>query len=302
MKRIAALISAGFVAALVSTQSAQAEPVNPDFGSVNVGPVTSGPVLAQGAAGFDANGISAAAAASSPPGVAPGNAGAGPSFTYVPIPDNIVVTTGGPPQTTNGIIANPGTGLQSACAPGQTGYYVYDSNGMFVGIVCVPNATTPNTTIGATALSLADEASSRQPWPRLTVDVNPETGTTGLESWFWLAPGTAAMPEASATAGPLTVIVKAALADVLWEFGDGSRIDSGLNLGQAYPSQSVVRHVYQTDSYQRSAGYQVLATVRFGVWYSVNAGPWRFLGTKAKSYSLSYVVNQIQPEGVPTTP
>jgi len=173
---------------------------------------------------------------------------------------------------------------------------------MFVGIVCVPNATTPNSTIGSTALSLADEASSRQPWPRLAIGVNPDTGVTGLESWFWLAPGTAAMPEASATAGPLTVIVKAALADVLWEFGDGGQTDSGLNLGQAYPSQSTVRHVYQTDSYQRSGGYQVLATLRFGVWYSVNAGPWRFLGTKAKSYSLSYVVNQIQPEGVPTTP
>lgn len=302
MNRIAALISAGFVAALVSTQSAQAEPVNPDFGSVNVGPVTSGPVLAQGAAGFDANGISAAAAASSPPGVAPGNAGAGPSFTYVAIPNNMVVTTGGPPQATNGIIANPGTGLQSACAPGQTGYYVYDSNGMFVGVVCVPNGTATTAPVSATVLALAEEASSRQPWPRLTVGVNPDTGLTGLDSWFWLAPGNAAMPPASATAGPLTVTVKAALADILWDFGDGSGIDAGLNLGQAYPSQSFVRHVYQTDSYQRSAGYQVLATLRFGTWYSVNAGPWRFLGTKAKSYSLSYVVNQIQPEGVPTTP
>jgi hypothetical protein len=34
----------------------------------------------------------------------------------------------------------------------------------------------------------------------------------------------------------------------------------------------------------------------------VNAGPWRFLGTKGKSYALSYAVNQIQPEGVPASP
>jgi hypothetical protein len=110
------------------------------------------------------------------------------------------------------------------------------------------------------------------------------------------------MPPASATAGPLTVTVRAALLDVLWDFGDGGRTDSGLSLGQAYPRQSSIGHVYQTDTYQQPGGYQVAATLRFGVWYSVNAGPWRFLGTKGKSYALSYAVNQIQPEGVPASP
>jgi len=173
---------------------------------------------------------------------------------------------------------------------------------MFAGVVCVPNATGPTTPVGASVLALAQEASARQPWPRLAVGVNPGTGVTGLESWFWLAPGDATMPEASATAGPLTVTAKAALIDVLWDLGDGSRIDSGLSLGQAYPGQSGIRHVYETDTYQRSGGYQVLAMLRFGVWYSVNAGPWLFLGTKANTYSLAYLVNQVQPEGVPTTP
>jgi hypothetical protein len=151
-------------------------------------------------------------------------------------------------------------------------------------------------------LALAQEASSRQAWPRLTVGVNPDRGLTGLASWFWLTPPNAAMAPASATAGPLTVTVRAALLDVSWDFGDGGRTDSGLGLGQAYPRQSSIGHVYQTDTYQQPGGYQVAATLRFGVWYSVNAGPWRFLGTKAKSYALSYAVNQIQPEGVSASP
>jgi hypothetical protein len=161
----------------------------------------------------------------------------------------------------------------------------------------------PTTTTGTPGeLALAQEASSRQAWPRLTVGVNPDRGLTGLASWFWLTPSNATMPPASATAGPLTVTVRAALLDVLWDFGDGGRTDSGLGLGQPYPRQSSIGHVYQTDTYQQPGGYQVAATLRFGVWYSVNAGPWRFLGTKAKSYALSYAVNQIQPEGVPTSP
>jgi hypothetical protein len=92
------------------------------------------------------------------------------------------------------------------------------------------------------------------------------------------------------------------LIDVLWNFGDGGEMDSGLNLGRAYPQQSGIEHIYQTDTYQQPAGYEVNATLRFAVWYSVNASPWRFLGTKAKSYLLSYAVNQIQPEGVSASP
>jgi hypothetical protein len=261
--------------------------------TVTVGPTSNGPVVTQGIAGFDNNGIAAAAGASSP------QTGAlGQTFTYTPIPDNLLVTSAWPPVVQSGVIANPGTGFQPACPPGQTGYYVYDSTGSFAGVLCVPTTTTG--TPGE--LALAQEASSRQAWPRLTVGVNPDRGLTGLASWFWLTPSTATMPPASATAGPLTVTVRASLIDVLWDFGDGGRTDSGLSFGQAYPHQSSIGHVYQTDTYQEPGGYQVAATLRFGVWYSVNAGPWRFLGTKAKSYALSYAVNQIQPEGVPASP
>ncbi len=270
---------------------------------MSIGPSSAGPVVTQGLAGFDNAGITALASASTPRTGAEQTASSGLTFTYVPIPDNTLVSVGGPPQATNGVIAKPGTGFQAACPPGQTGYYVYDSSGMFAGVVCVPNATsTPTGPTSATEIALAEQASSRQPWPNLSVGVNPDTGLTGLQSWFWLRPANATMPAASATAGPLTVTVRAVLIDVLWDFGDGSRTDAGLDLGQAYPRESAIRHTYQTDTFQFAGGYQVRATLRFGVWYSVNSGPWRFLGTKAKSYSLAYSVNQIQPEGVSASP
>src|ERR1700738_92208 len=197
--------------------------------TVTIGPTSNGPVVTQGTAGFDGGGIAAAASAGSPQA---GSSGA--TFTYTPIPDHLLIATAGPPVVRSGVIANPGPGFQPACPPGQTGYYVYDSTGSFAGVLCVPTTTTG--TPGE--LALAQEASSRQTWPRLTVGVNPDRGLTGLASWFWLTPSSAAISPASATAGPLTVTVRAALLDVLWDFGDGGRTDSGLSLGQAYPRQS----------------------------------------------------------------
>ncbi len=300
--RISGLAAVGILAMILTTIPAYAEPWDTGRASVNVGPVTSGPVVSQGSAGFDNGGIAAVASAGTPKTSAEQNPNSGLTFTYTPIPDNTLVTVGGPPQANYGVIAKPGTGFQPACPPGQTGYYVYDSTGQFAGVVCVPNSTATPTPGSAAEIALAEEASSRQPWPNLRVGVNPDTGLTGLQSWFWLRPANAAMPPARATAGPLTVTVRAVLIDALWDFGDGSRTDAGLDLGQAYPRESAIRHIYQTDTFQLAGGYQVLATLRFGVWYSVNSGPWRFLGTKAKNYSLSYSVNQIQPEGVAAKP
>src|SRR6202521_5160483 len=125
--------------------------------TVTIGPTSNGPVVTQGNAGFDSSGIAAAASAGSP------QTGAlGPTFTYTPIPDNLLITTAWPPVVQSGVITNPGTGFQPACPPGQTGYYVYDSTGSFAGVLCVP--TTATGTPGE--LALAQQASSRQAWPR----------------------------------------------------------------------------------------------------------------------------------------
>ncbi len=288
------LFALGFASLMIAAvpSFARAELSESSRTSVSIGPTSSGPRVSKGTAGFDQSGIEAVATATGSTSGASLQPRAGPTFTYIPVPDNIVTSpTAGEPTLVRSALA---------CPAGQTGYFLYDPNGVFAGLVCVPDFA-----IGLPALTpslerrLAEEASSRQPWPSLAVRVSPDIGVTGLDSWFWLSPGSAAMPPASAAAGSLVVTVRATLVDVLWEFGDGARIDSGLDLGQPYPARSLIRHVYQMDTYQRPTGYPVLATLRFGVWYSVNAGPWRFLGTKAKGYSLPYRVYQIQPEGVP---
>ena len=52
----------------------------------------------------------------------------------------------------------------------------------------------------------AQQASAEQPWPVLQVQIDPQIGLTGLASALWLA-GTPQMPDAIASAGPLTVTV-----------------------------------------------------------------------------------------------
>jgi hypothetical protein len=182
------------------------------------------------------------------------------------------------------------------CPPAQTGYYVYDSNGNALGLVCVPNPTDSLLPPSTPEIALADQASSRQPWPALKFGINPTAGLTGLPSWFWLS-GSAAMPDAVASSGPLTVRVQARLAGVSWEFGDGLGFDS-VDLGQSYPVQSDIQHLYQTDTYRLSNGYTVVAILRYLVTYSVNGGPWNTLGVKTRPFSQQYLVYQLQPEAV----
>jgi hypothetical protein len=136
-----------------------------------------------------------------------------------------------------------------------------------------------------------------QPWPALQVSISPGLGLTGLASWFWLG-GSPQMPDATASAGPLTVRVHATLVDVVWSFGDGGGFSSGTDLGRTFPAASSIQYVYQTDSAGRSGGYVVSALVRYQVTYSVNGGPFNVLGVKARSYTSSYVVNQLQPQAV----
>jgi len=271
---------------------ATAEVDDPNNNTVQVGPISNGPVVSQGSAGYDPNGITAAAS-SHPSGT--DTTSSGPNYTYRPVPYNSIPAPG--IQNNNGTLSNPNQGLSApACPGGQTGYYVYDSQGSSLGIVCVPNPTDSLLPPTTPEIALADQASSRQPWPTLTLGINPSIGLTGLPSWFWLS-GSAAMPDAVASSGPLTVRVRARLAGVSWEFGDGLGYDSQ-DLGEAYPAQSDVQHLYQTDTYRLSSGYSVVAVLRYLVTYSVNGGPWMTLGVKTRPLSQQYLVYQLQPEAV----
>jgi hypothetical protein len=285
-------VIAALAALVLMPATALAEDPGNDRGTVNVGPVGNGPVVSHGSAGYDPNGISATTSAQ-PTGSSPTSTA--PNYVYRPVPGNSV--PGSCSTQNNGLISNPCAQIPaSACPPAQTGYYVYDSNGNALGLVCVPNPTDSLLPPTTPEIALADEASSRQPWPALRLGINPIAGLTGLPSWFWLS-GSASMPDAVASSGPLTVSVRARLAGVSWEFGDGLGYDS-IDLGLAYPAQSDIQHLYQTDTYRVSNGYTVVAVLRYLVTYSVNGGSWNTLGVKTRPFSQQYLVYQLQPEAV----
>ena len=96
--------------------------------------------------------------------------------------------------------------------------------------------------------------------------------------------------------------VRAALEDVTWDFGDGSTTSSGTDRGTAFPTSSRIEHVYQTDSAGLAEGYQLVASVRWRVTFSVNGGPFTDLGFKTRDFTRSYGVDQLQPQGRGTRP
>ena len=290
--RFVSAVIVGLATSLLVPMGAFAE--DPGNGNtVTVGPVGTGPVVSKGSAGYDPNGISATAS-TQPNG--PGTTTSEPTYNYRPVPYNSA--PGSCPTTqSNGVVSNPCAQIPtSVCPPAQSGYYVYDSNGNALGIVCVPNPTDSLAPPTTPELALADQASSRQPWPVLGLGINPSIGLSGLPSWFWLS-GSASMQDAVASSGPLTVRVRARLEGVSWEFGDGLGYDS-IDLGQAYPAQSDIQHLYQTDTYRLPNGYAVVAILRYLVTYSVNGGPWQTLGVKTRPISQQYLVYQLQPEAV----
>jgi hypothetical protein len=286
--------------ALLSARVAHAEPIDNGSTTVQVNPAATYPVVTQGAAGFGQAGISASAQASGNQGSAGGGHGGyyyRPTYTYTPVPNGQTIYPGPLQITPTGYIVKPqGTGVP-ACPPGQIGYYVYDGNGNYLGIVCVnpPSGSTPGGPPSPPVI-LAQQVSDTQAWPALVMNMNPGRGLTGLPSWFWLGGGSPTIPDATATAGPLTVRVHAAFAGVTWAFGDGSQLDT-VDLGQPYPQASDVNHEYQADSSGQPNGmYEVVALIRFKVTYSLNGGPWVDLGVKVRGYGSSFVVNQLQPE------
>jgi hypothetical protein len=291
---ISLLIAAAVAAAAPVAARAEASSSN----TANVGPITSGPAVSQGSAGFDQSGIEAQASSRAqqpsegPPSTA---AASGPGITFQQIPFNALPFSGPPRIGTGGAIVTPPGVPVAACPPGQTGFLAFDSNGVPLGTVCVGPSNAPAGAPAPSALQLAQQASAEQPWPVLQVTIDPQVGLTGLASSFRLT-GDPLMPDATATAGALTVSVHATLVDVVWTWGDGGGLSSGTDTGSPPPAGRI-QHVYQTDTFGR-APYVAGALLRYDVTYSVNGGPPIELGVKARPYVTSYTVNQLQPEAV----
>ena len=288
-KVLASIVIAAGTATIPVVASAEASSSDR---TTQVGPNTTGPTVSIGSAGFNSAGTQAAASSrTQQPSAAP-KAGitAGPDLTYRQIPNNAIPISGASWVDQNGVIHVPPSLPGAACPAGQTGFYVYDATGAFVAIACVVDQGTAVGTAAPSALQLAEQASAQQPWPDLTVNVSPGRGLTGIPSSFWLSGGSPTMPDVTASAGGLTVTVRATLTDVIWDFGDHSTLGSAANVG--------VQHVYQADSFGMPNGDLVTATLRFRVTYSVNGGPFADLGVKYRPFATQYLVNQLQPEAV----
>lgn len=154
------------------------------------------------------------------------------------------------------------------------------------------------------------------PYPDIQVGINPSPlGLTGLPSWFWIegydgrsldAATTINVPPqvpvgypASCPQPPgasLSVAVRFSPSSYDWTFGD--RLPTSTltttSLGEAYPQQSSIRHVYEYTSLGRPAGFAVSVTVHFVAQYQANGGAWQTLPAVAKTYSRNYPVQQAQ--------
>ena len=124
--------------------------------------------------------------------------------------------------------------------------------------------------------------------PTVTIGVNPAArGLVGLESWFWIDGFTGSVTAPPISAFGLSVDVRMSSGTVAWDFGDGTTVIG--DLGQAYPSESTVRHTHQSDG-----AFTVTATIDLVPEYRVDGGPWIVLPNLQAAATAVHQVEQRQ--------
>jgi hypothetical protein len=133
----------------------------------------------------------------------------------------------------------------------------------------------------------------RIPIPNVRIEVNPERGLVGVESWFWIEGYDGEPIVESTDAFGRSVEVEARVERYEWSFGDGKVIKTA-NPGRPYPERSDVRHVYQRSSLGYSMGYTVEAGFFFSVRYRVGGGGWIDLPGIERVAQTRYPVRESQ--------
>ena len=163
------------------------------------------------------------------------------------------------------------------------------------------------------ALSLLD----RVPLPPIQIEMNPGLGLVNLPGWFWVkgydgkpfgTSQTVTIPPAVGADVPFTqvpaddprrqptsftVSVKVWPTSYQWSFGDGASLDTQ-SLGQAYPAQSDIQHIYAFSSLKTPNGFPIQLTVIFAAQYQVNGGAPQSLPSITHTYTTSYPVQEAQ--------
>ena len=163
------------------------------------------------------------------------------------------------------------------------------------------------------ALNLLDHV----PLPNVQINENPALGLVNLPGWFWINgydgkpfgdSQTVTIPPAVGPSVPFTqvpatdpsrqptyftVSVQVWPTGYQWSFGDGASLVTQ-SLGQSYPAQSDIQHVYQTSSLRTQNGFPVQVTVVFAAQYQVNGGGAQALPSMSHAYAATYPVQEAQ--------
>jgi len=236
---------------------------------------------------------------------------------YIAITQTTPGSSGGSPSTTTSAstgsqpscsveIMNIGSSLsawlqqQAPLHPGMAPWSVVCDNGFFnVAWVPIDAAAGGNVSVVVNSnaaippVSVAQQLLDQLPIPNIAVRANPSTGLVALASWFW-ADGYGGAPiAASETLGKVTVDVEVEPQSYTWSFGDGASMVT-TSLGEPYPAQSDITHVYQQSSLTAGGAYSVTLTVTFSAKYRVNGGAWQALAPITRSFTTGYPVQQLQ--------
>jgi hypothetical protein len=127
------------------------------------------------------------------------------------------------------------------------------------------------------------------------IEARPEgAGLVGVPSWAWLGGGAPSPLAASVTLPGFgtTVTVTATLAEVTWDFGDGSP-PLAAGPGAPWPEPSQVRHAYAEPS---PAGhpYSVSATVVYAPGYTVDGVAGAPLAPVSFTLTREYPVRELE--------
>ncbi|MCC6387451.1 MAG: hypothetical protein IT302_08720 [Dehalococcoidia bacterium] len=131
------------------------------------------------------------------------------------------------------------------------------------------------------------------PIPHIAIEANPSTGLVALPSWFWIDGYDGTVIGSSDSLGGITVDVEVEPLHYRWSFGDGTTTET-TSLGQRYPDESDIQHVYEQSSLVAGGAYTVTVEVAFAVQYRVNGGVWASLDPITRSFSNDYPVQQLQ--------
>jgi hypothetical protein len=146
---------------------------------------------------------------------------------------------------------------------------------------------------GANPEEVAMRLREQIPIPNVSIDMNPELGLVGVESWFWIEGYDGSPITDSTDAFGRLVEVEAQVLRYEWSFGDGATI-VGSTVGSPYPERSDIRHVYERSSLGHPGGYQVQVGFVFSVRYRVDGGGWIDLPGITRVAQASYPVRESQ--------